>query len=275
MRLCCISLAAISLEEKCRQYDGIVVTATRSCQSQWKCHHNDGTYISVHRTSTLSGWYFSIYSQHVVRLLSLMMTSWHGDVSRVNGPLWGESIGRAGFPSQRASNAELNLMFPLLLISTNCSTNSRVASYLRRNGTALMSMQCYILSYMKVRHRLRHMSVLRVIVMENWYSISDWQKWYDKRVTFARYCTPHILRANSLLVSIFLKTHCFVGYVIGLRTDHEPCWFHSDAIRGLHNHQGTVSLRVIMTQFDIFTWIQEHVMHTLHMLGMIHLFQFQ
>ena len=49
-----------------------------------------------------------------------IMMSWHGNAFCITGPLWGESTG--GFPSQRASNAEIWYFF--MYLGTNFWANS-------------------------------------------------------------------------------------------------------------------------------------------------------
>ena len=40
-------------------------------------------------------------------MIELVMTAWHGNISRVNGPVWGKYPGGRWIPPQRVSNAEL------------------------------------------------------------------------------------------------------------------------------------------------------------------------
>ena len=66
------------------------------------------------------------------------MISWHEISFRITGPLWGESAATGGFPSQRVSNAELDIS--LMLAWKRCWINSRVTDDFRHNDSHAMSL---------------------------------------------------------------------------------------------------------------------------------------
>ena len=83
------------------------------------------------RGNTWKGWSYWDRQVKAMVYFGYMMTSSNGNILRVTGPLWGESIGHQWIPLTKTTDAELWFFF--ICAWFNSQANSRDAGDLRRH----------------------------------------------------------------------------------------------------------------------------------------------
>ena len=104
----------------------VKISFTRKCISKYRLQMFDHIVQVTMSTITKPGLWANVFRT----------ASWHGNIFRVTGPLWGEFIGDRWFPSPRKQQPRLWCFF-FIWAQRNVWTNSRGVGDFRRHETPL------------------------------------------------------------------------------------------------------------------------------------------